>query len=201
MSTTASGTAVLTGTPVVPGVALGPVVRPSGAVRLPSEDAPDVAEAQRPAEKERFAAAATAVAERLERRAGAATGVSAEVLAATAGLARDRGLLSAGEQRIDAGTPAEVATLQAAQQFVDLFTSLGGLMAERATDVRDVRDRIVAELTGQGEPGVPVPDEPSVLPPAAPAPAAPAGLAPARIVGLPTRRGGSPSHTAIIARQ
>jgi phosphotransferase system enzyme I (PtsI) len=30
-------------------------------------------------------------------------------------------------------------------------------MAERVTDVRDVRDRIVAELTGQGEPGVPTP--------------------------------------------
>jgi phosphotransferase system enzyme I (PtsI) len=193
--------AVLTGTPVVPGVALGPVVRPSGAVRLPSEDAPDVAEAQRPAEKERFAAAATAVAERLERRAGAATGVSAEVLAATAGLARDRGLLSAVEQRIDGGTPAEVATVQAAQQFVDLFTSLGGLMAERATDVRDVRDRIVAELTGQGEPGVPTPDEPSVLLADDLAPADTAGLDPVRIVGLATRLGGTTSHTAIIARQ
>ena len=33
-------------------------------------------------------------------------------------------------------------------------------MAERVTDVRDVRDRIVAELTGQGEPGVPNPDAP-----------------------------------------
>src|SRR3954454_10468205 len=193
--------AVLTGTPVVPGVALGPVVRPSGAVRLPSEDAPDVAEGQRPAEKERFAAAATAVAERLERRAGAATGVSAEVLATTAGLARDRGLLSAVEQRIDAGTPAAVATVQAAQQFVDLFTSLGGLMAERVTDVRDVRDRIVAQLTGQGEPGVPSPEQPSVLLAEDLAPADTAGLAPTRIPGLATRLGGTPSHTAIIARQ
>src|SRR3954452_20396079 len=102
MSTTAPGTdslpptagpAVLTGTPVVPGVALGPVVRPSGTVRLPSEDQPAVAEDRRPAEKERFVAAPGTVAGRLERLAGAATGVSAEVLAATAGLARDRGLL------------------------------------------------------------------------------------------------------------
>ena len=49
---------------------------------------------------------------------------------------------------------------QAAQQFVDMFTALGGLMAERVTDVRDVRDRIVADLTGQGEPGVPSPAVP-----------------------------------------
>src|SRR3982751_4918814 len=152
-------------------------------------------------EKARFAAAATAVAERLERRAGAATGVSAEVLATTAGLARDRGLLSAVEQRIDSGTPAAVATVQAAQEFVDLFTSLGGLMAERVTDVRDVRDRIVAQLTGQGEPGVPSPEQPSVLLAEDLAPADTAGLDPTRITGLATRLGGTTSHTAIIARQ
>src|SRR3954471_13941424 len=89
MSPTAPGAAalaaparplVLTGTPVVPGVALGPVVRPSGGVRLPSEDLPAVREDRRVLEKARFAAAAGTVAERLERRAAAATGVSAEVL-------------------------------------------------------------------------------------------------------------------------
>ena len=210
MSTTAPGTeslprttgpTVLTGTPVVPGVALGPVIRPSGAVQMPSEDQPAVAEEARGAEKERFSAAAGVVAERLEQRSAGATGVSAEVLTATAGLARDRGLLSAVEQRIDAGAPAEVATLQAAQQFVDLFTSLGGLMAERATDVRDVRDRIIAELTGQGEPGVPSPDVPSVLLADDLAPADTAGLDPVRVIGLATRLGGTTSHTAIIARQ
>jgi phosphotransferase system enzyme I (PtsI) len=198
---TAGGPLVLPGTPVVPGVAWGPVVRPSGAVALPADDGAVVAEEERAGEKERFAAAAGVVADRLTERAAAATGVSAEVLATTAGLARDRGLLSAVEQRIDAGTPAAVATVQAAQQFVDLFTSLGGLMAERVTDVRDVRDRIVAQLTGQGEPGVPSPEEPSVLLADDLAPADTAGLDPARITGLATRLGGTTSHTAIIARQ
>src|SRR5215218_9051578 len=153
----ATGPTVLTGTPVVPGVALGPVIRPSGAVRLPTGDEPEITEEGRAAEKQRFVAAAEVVAGRLAERAAAATGVSAEVLSTTAGLARDRGLLSTVEQRIDAGAPAAVATVGAAQQFVDMFTALGGLMAERVTDVRDVRDRIVAELTGQGEPGVPSP--------------------------------------------
>ena len=149
------GPAVLTGTPVVPGAAVGPVVRPVGAVQLPDTEGPSVPEDRRAAEKDRFAAAAEAVAERLSARAAAATGVSAEVLAATAQLARDRGLLSTVEQRIGDGAAAAVATAGAAEQFVQLFTSLGGVMAERATDVRDVRNRIVAELTGQGEPGVP----------------------------------------------
>ena len=197
----AGGPVVLVGTPVVPGVAYGPVVRPSGAVQLPVEEALGVPEEERAAEKQRFAAAAQAVAERLAQRAAGATGVSAEVLSTTAGLARDRGLLASVEQRIDSGTPAAVATVQAAQQFADMFRAIGGLMAERVTDVLDVRDRIVAQLTGQGEPGVPSPDVPSVLLAEDLAPADTAGLDPARIIGLATRLGGTTSHTAIIARQ
>src|SRR4051794_29709028 len=139
MSTTAART-VLTGTPVVPGVVLGPVVRPSGAVHLPAEAFDPLPETAREEERARFTAAAEAVADRLAARAAAATGLTAEVLSATAGMARDRGLLGAVEQRIAAGAPAAVATVQAAQQFVDVFTSLGGVMAERVTDVRDVRD-------------------------------------------------------------
>src|SRR3954447_14197128 len=199
--TSTTSARVLTGTPVVPGVAFGPVVRPSGAVRLPDGGRPEVPEPERSAGRGRCVAAAGVVAGRLAERAAAATGVSAEVLSTTAGLARDRGLLSAVEQRIDAGVPAAVATVQAAQQFMDMFTALGGLMAERVTDVRDVRDRIVADLTGQGEPGVPSPAVPSVLLAEDLAPADTAGLDPARILGLATRLGGTTSHTAIIARQ
>ena len=195
------GPTVLTGTPVVPGVAVGPVVRPVGRVELPAADGAPVAEAARAAEKERFTAAAEAVAERLAQRAAAATGVSAEVLNTTAQLARDRGLLSTVEQRISTGASAEAATVGAAEQFVDLFSSLGGVMAERATDVRDIRDRIVAELTGQGEPGVPAPETPSVLLADDLAPADTAGLDPTRVIALATRLGGATSHTAIIARQ
>jgi phosphotransferase system enzyme I (PtsI) len=205
MPPTASGTlsapVVLTGTPVVPGVALGPVVRPTGTVQLPAPDGAPLPEREREAEKARFEAAAGVVADRLSQRAAAATGVSAEVLSTTAGLARDRGLLATVAQRIDAGASAPVATVEAAQQFVDMFTALGGLMAERVTDVRDVRDRIVAELTGQGEPGVPSPEVPSVLLADDLAPADTAGLDPTWIVGLGTRLGGTTSHTAIIARQ
>ena len=36
-------------------------------------------------------------------------------------------------------------------------------MAERVTDLRDIRDRVLAELAGLPEPGVPVPAVPSVL--------------------------------------
>ena len=41
----------------------------------------------------------------------------------------------------------------AVEQFVDVFTQLGGLMAERVTDLRDIRDRVIAQLSGLPEPG------------------------------------------------
>ena len=127
--------------------------------------------------------------------------MASEVLAATAMLAQDRAWLGAAEKRIAEGKPAVRATGEAVDQFVDLFTQVGGLMAERVTDLRDIRDRVVAELSGLPEPGVPVPAEPSILCAEDLAPADTAGLDPALVVGLATTLGGPTSHTAIIARQ
>ncbi|MDP9398808.1 MAG: PEP-utilizing enzyme, partial [Actinomycetota bacterium] len=193
-------TRVRTGTPVVPGVGFGPAVRPAPRPVLPtgSEELP---ESQRPAELARFSAAAEVIADRLTSRAGLASGVAAEVLQATAALARDRGLLTAVQQRIRAGSSAPHATVSAAEQFAVLFRQLGGLMAERVTDLHDVRDRLLAQLAGVAEPGIPQPDVPSVLVADDLAPADTAGLDPARVVALATRLGGPTSHTAIIARQ
>ena len=82
-----------------------------------------------------------------------------------------------------------------------MFKMAGGLMAERVTDVEDVRDRVIAVLTGAPEPGIVMPDVPSVLLADDLAPADTAGLDPAIIVGIATQLGGPTSHTAIIARQ
>ena len=196
---TAAGTQTLHGTPVVPGLAYGRVVRPAPAPALPA--ATEVAEADRDAEAERFTAAAATVADRLAARSAASSGVSAEVLQATAVLARDRGLLAAVKKGVKAGADAPHAVYAAVDQFAGLFRSMGGLMAERVTDLYDLRDRIVAELTGQSEPGIPTPAEPSVLLADDLAPADTAGLDPSRVTGLATRLGGPTSHTAIIARQ
>jgi phosphotransferase system enzyme I (PtsI) len=176
------------------------VIRPG---RLPAVDetAGVIDEGDRPAEAERFGAAATAVAARLRERAALATGAAAEVLAATAALAQDRAWLGAAEKRITDGAPAVTAVAGAVEQFVDMFTQLGGLMAERVTDLRDIRDRVIAQLSGLPEPGVPRPDVPSVLCAADLAPADTAGLDPNLIVALATTLGGPTSHTAIIARQ
>ncbi|MBV8348712.1 MAG: phosphoenolpyruvate--protein phosphotransferase [Mycolicibacterium sp.] len=193
---------VLTGVPVVAGVGYAPLIRTGRLTVLDGiDDLPELDERERPAEAARFAAAASAVADRLRWRAQHATGAASEVLAATAALAQDRAWLGAAEKRINSGAPAARATVAAVAQFVDVFTQIGGLMAERVADLKDIRDRVVAELSGLPEPGVPHPTQPSVLCAADLAPADTAGLDPDVIVGLATTLGGPTSHTAIIARQ
>lgn len=192
---------VVRGTPVVQGLAYGPVIRPAGLPEFDIDAAATVDPADREAEQERFSAAATAVAARYSARASASTGSSAEVLAATAALAKDRAWLGAAGKLIAAGTPAAAATMEAIESISEMFTKLGGLMAERVTDLRDIRDRVTAELLGLPEPGIPNPDEPSILCADDLAPADTAGLDPTRVIALATRLGGPSSHTAIIARQ
>lgn len=193
---------VLRGVPVVAGVQYAPVIRPGRppVVDGATSDA-SIDEADRPAEAARFAAAARAVSTRLRDRAAHATGAASEVLAATATLAQDRAWLAAAEKRIKDGTPAQPAVVQTVEQFVAMFTQLGGLMAERVTDLQDIRDRVIAELSGLPEPGVPLPDVPSILCAEDLAPADTAGLDPKLVVALATTLGGPTSHTAIIARQ
>ncbi len=189
----------LIGTPVVAGVGFGPVVRPAPRPQLPA--AAELAEAERSAALDSFNQAVSTVSSRLSARASAATGAAAEVLQATAGLAQDRGLQGAVSSQIKKGVDAANAMQKAAEQFSAMFTQIGGLMAERVTDLYDIRDRVIAELTGQPEPGVPNPETPSVLLAEDLAPADTAGLDPEKVLAIATRLGGPTSHTAIIARQ
>jgi len=145
--------------------------------------------------------AATAVADSFLRKADKATDAAAEVLTASAGLARDKGLRSTVVKRLGSGEPMLDAVHGAVEQFVGIFTGMGGLMAERATDLLDIERRLVANLVGEPEPGVPTPKVPSVLVAEDLAPSDTAGLDPRIILALVTERGGSTSHTAIIARQ
>lgn len=190
------------GTPVVPGLAHAPVLVVQGEVsadaisRFGDGGFPDAAAALAA-----FESAADAVAASFERKAAAASGAATEVLTASAGLARDKGLRGTVKKAIDTGADVLGAVTGAVDQFADIFTSMGGLMAERATDLRDIERRVKARLVGEPEPGVPTPEEPSVLVADDLAPADTAGLDPLLVVALVTERGGPTSHTAIIARQ
>src|SRR5699024_5039893 len=76
-----------------------------------------------------------------------------------------------------------------------------GVMAERTTDLRDVRDRVIAELRGEEEPGLPHIDGEAILLADDLAPADTATLDTTHVKALVTELGGPTSHTAIIARQ
>lgn len=193
-------TKTVRGTGVVPGYAYAPV----GWVHqpyVPSVTTATIDEAERPAEVERFKAAVETVATRFEERSLLASDAAAEVLGATAALARDRGWARAATKLINSGQKAEPAVAGAIAGFVEKFEKLGGLMAERTTDLKDIRNRVVAELMGLPEPGVPKPTSPIILCADDLAPADTAGLDPEFIRALVTRLGGPTSHTAIIARQ
>ena len=192
----------LHGTPVVPGLAYAP------ALLVRAEVSPDAVERYgdgRFADPESALAAyddaVAAVCDGYVRRAEKATGAASEVLTASAGLARDKGLRGAVRTQLESGTLLLGAVEAAVEQFVSVFTAMGGLMAERATDLRDIHRRLVAHLVGEPEPGAPTPREESVLVAEDLAPADTATLDPRLVRALVTERGGPTSHTAIIARQ
>jgi phosphotransferase system enzyme I (PtsI) len=195
-------TSPLHGTPVVPGLAFAPAlvvrqeVSPAAIAAFGSGDYAD-AEAALAAYDE----AAAGVAGSFESRAAASSGAATEVLTASAGLARDKGLRGAVRKNLNAGADVVGSVRAAVDQFAEIFSSMGGLMAERVTDLRDIERRVIARLVGEPEPGVPRPDAPSILVAEDLAPADTAGLDPAVITALVTERGGPTSHTAIIARQ
>lgn len=196
----ADSPATIYGTPVVAGVAYAPAAwsrRPP----LPPEQAPELPAEQREGEVARLEQAAQAVSQGLWARSERAQGHAADVLAVTASLATDKAFRRDASARVRRGTPAVQATIQATERFVGLFEKAGGLMAERTTDLRDVRDRIIAHLEGRPEPGIPQVEHPVVLLADDLSPADTAGLDPASYVAIVTEGGGPTSHTSIIARQ
>ena len=107
-----------------------------------------------------YDAAAAAVAEGFSAKAARASGAATEVLTASAGLTRDKGLRQAVSTRVEGGATLLDAVHEGVAQFVDVFTAMGGLMAERATDLLDIERRLVARLVGEPEPGVVLPGGP-----------------------------------------
>ena len=192
----------LRGTPVVAGVVFGPVVQ----VRTDVSAAAitrygDGGHRDTEAALDAYDDAVATVAATYLRRAESSHGPASEVLTASAALARDRGLRAAVAKSLGGGAPLLTAIADAVQGFVTLFASMGGLMAERATDLTDIERRLVADLVGEPEPGVTMPSTPSVLVATDLAPSDTADLDPRVVLALVTERGGPTSHTAIIARQ
>ena len=170
-----------------------PISEPPAGEQLPAGTTPEDATAA-------LKAAAGSVHDELKARADHATGDGKAVLEATALMAKDTMLIKGAAKLIARGTSPQRAIWESGSSVSEMLHNLGGYMAERATDVLDVRARIVAALRGVPAPGIPSSDEPFILVAEDLAPADTATLDPNKVLALVTAGGGPQSHTAIIAR-
>ncbi len=180
------------------GVAQGPVARMSEPLPAPS-DAPS--ELTSDEETARVRDAVAAVARELEERGALAGGSARDVLEAQAMMAEDPSLADEVATRLAQGRTGEWAVFDAFASFRDQLTALGGYLGERAADLDDVAQRVIARLRGVPAPGVPDPGHPFVLVAKDLAPADTALLDLDKVLALVTTEGGPTSHTAILARE
>ena len=179
------------------GVAVGPVLRMPDPLPEPS-DASRTADAAE--ELARVNLAMSAVAVGLLARGEKAGGAARDVLEAASLMAEDPTVVDDVSARIQSGKTGERAVFEAFAAFQEMLIGMGGLLAERATDLGDVSQRIIANLRGVTPPGLPTSDSPFILVAPDLAPADTALLDLGRVLGLITRDGGPTSHTAILAR-
>jgi phosphotransferase system enzyme I (PtsI) len=170
-----------------------PISEPPAGEQLPAGGSAEEATAA-------LKAAAKAVHDELKTRSETVSGDGKAVLEATALMATDTMLLKSAAKLIGRGTSNQRAIWEAGASVSEMLHNLGGYMAERATDVLDVRARIVAELRGVPAPGIPTAATPFILIAEDLAPADTATLDPEKVLALLTAGGGPQSHTAIIAR-
>lgn len=188
---------VFHGTGVSAGIACGPAVLVAPAAGVDPHEPPCT---DPDTDGQRVRAVFDDVAASLLARA-VNTPEASPILEATATLAKDRALAKAVDKELAAGTGVTAAVHAAVEVYAQKLRDLGGYMAQRVTDLYDVRDRTIARLRDVPEPGVPPLRRPSVLVAHDLAPAEAALLDPVMVLGLVTEVGGATSHTAILAAQ
>src|SRR6266508_1409874 len=107
--------------------------------------------------------------------------------------------------RVRAEIADQRSAAEAWQSAVDeRATQLAGLsdalLAERATDVRDVGERVLRAMAGDAAQAPALPESPFILVANDLTPSETAALDPARVLGFCTAVGGPNAHTAILAR-
>ncbi|GIH68817.1 phosphoenolpyruvate--protein phosphotransferase [Sphaerimonospora thailandensis] len=197
----------LTGTGVSPGIGYGPARVLVLDVPEPEAGARHDGDAR--AERERAEWALEQVAADLEARGARVGGEAEQVLHAQAMMARDPELATRTGELIDRGVAAPRAVFAAFGTYRGLLAAAGGYLGERVADLDDVRDRVIALLTGRPLPGAAEfaaagsgmgVTTPFVLVARDLAPADTALLSPDAVAAFVTEQGGPTSHTAILAR-
>jgi len=196
---------VIKGVGIGRGVAVGSVIRMAAALPEPS-DAPRADSVSAESEIERVTKSLALVNADLNRRAEeAANGdegakQAAPILQAIAMFASAPALAQRLKSLIEHGKTAERAVLEGFGAVEEMFKAIGGYQGERAADLHDVGQRVIADLMGVPAPGVPVSDTPFVLVAEDLSPADTAGLDLDKTLAIVTSQGGPTSHTAILAR-
>ena len=187
------------------GVAVGPVIRMAAPLPEPS-DAPRAESISAETEIARVEKSLALVNADLNRRAEeAANGdegakQAAPILQAIAMFASDPSLAENIKNLVNGGKTGERAVLEGFAQVEEMFKMIGGYQAERAADLHDVGQRVIAELRGVAAPGVPESDDPFVLVAEDLSPADTSTLDLTKTLAIVTSQGGPTSHTAILAR-
>jgi phosphoenolpyruvate-protein phosphotransferase len=124
----------------------------------------------------------------------------AAIFAAHREILRDPDLLDIASSAIDKGKSAAFAWRRAYTTYADrLAGSKNEMLAQRATDVRDVGQRVLEEVTGQRREKADIP-EGTILIAEDLTPSDTASLDRTKVVGFCTVAGGASSHVAILAR-
>ena len=189
---------VLSGVGVSAGVASGPVVK---VLPAPGIDPDEPACTDPEGDAARVRAVLGEVADELRARADEAGDDAGAILRATARLAEDKALLAAATQRPRAGAGVTGAVHGAAAHYAEKLARAGGYLAERVTDLHDVRDRAICRLRGLPAPGVPRLERPAIVVAEDLAAAELSRLDPALVAGVVTAAGGPTSHSAVLAAQ
>jgi phosphoenolpyruvate-protein phosphotransferase (PTS system enzyme I) len=188
---------LLHGIGVGSGIAIAPAYRMGRAPDLP------VAAVVTDAESEAQAAAgalAVVSADLATRSCEATEPTAAAVLDALSMIAADPMLLEQVEDLISERSSAPHAVHRAFEGYREMLADAGGYLAERAADLGAIRDRVIAVLLGVPLPGIPEPGHPFVLVADDLSPADTATIDTSVVLALVTERGGTTSHTAILAR-
>ena len=148
---------------------------------------------------EKFVADTTAMADKMEATVGAK---DADILRGHIMLLQDPTI---EEQIVDLinneKVNAEKALDQVLEQTAELFSQIPDeLLQQRATDLRDIKGRILKILLGIDEQDISEVPEGTVLVARDLTPSMTAGIVPEKIAGVLTEVGGRTSHSAILAR-
>ncbi|MDP9465133.1 MAG: phosphoenolpyruvate--protein phosphotransferase [Actinomycetota bacterium] len=187
----------LQGVGVGTGIAIGPLYKMGRPPELPTERPVDDDETEAKAAAN---ALATVSADLAARSLETTDSTASAVLDALSMIAADPTLHEQVDELIHSRNDAPHAVYTAFEGYRELLADAGGYLAERAADLGDIRDRVIAVLLGLPMPGLPKPGLPHILAADDLSPADTVGIDTNTVLALVTERGGTTSHTAILAR-